>query len=198
MLNDGSKPNLIACNALINSLRKTGEVKLAFKIYDCMKSLGHTPDDFMWNSLLGALYRANQHADALHLFERIKEQSSLVNVYLYNTALMSCQKHGSWDRALQLYGKWKLQDCWFQLHPIIFSLVLVRVPGNQKRVPPNVSLYNTVIHGMCLRGKVESAKKLYLRMQKNGLKPDSKTRALMLQNLRKDQFKVKRLSYHHR
>ena len=44
-----------------------------------------------------------------------------------------------------------------------------------QRVPSNVSLYNVVIHGMCLRGKVESAKKLYLIMQKSGLKPDGQT-----------------------
>ncbi|GMI99267.1 embryo defective 2076 [Hibiscus trionum] len=52
-----------------------------------------------------------------------------------------------------------------------------------ERVPADVSLFNAVIHGMCLRGKVESAKKLYFRMQKSGLKPDGITRALMLQNL---------------
>lgn len=49
----------------------------------------------------------------------------------------------------------------------------------------DVSLYNAAIHGMCLRGKIESAKKLYMRMRKSGLKPDGKTRALMLQNLAK-------------
>ncbi|KAE8659491.1 Pentatricopeptide repeat-containing protein [Hibiscus syriacus] len=234
MLNDGWKPNAVACNALINSLGKAGEIKLAFKIYDIMTFLGHKPDDFTWNSLLGALYRANQHADALHLFERIRQQNSPANLHLYNTALMCCQKLGSWDKALQLL--WQLEASGLSVSTTSYNLVIgacetARKPKvalqvydhmiHQKcvpdtfthlslirsciwgslwaeveeileRVPPDVSLYNAVIHGMCLRGKVEPAKKLYFRMQKCGLKPDGKTRALMLQNLRKDQFKVKK------
>ena len=58
-----------------------------------------------------------------------------------------------------------------------------------QRVETDVSLYNAAIHGMCLRGKIESAKKLYTRMRKSGLKPDGKTRALMLQNLPKDSIR---------
>lgn len=53
------------------------------------------------------------------------------------------------------------------------------------QVAPDISLYNAVIQGMCLRGKFESAKKLYTRMRESGLKPDGKTRALMLQNLQR-------------
>lgn len=53
------------------------------------------------------------------------------------------------------------------------------------QVAPDVSLYNAVIQGMCLRGKFESAKKVYTRMRESGLKPDGKTRALMLQNLQR-------------
>ncbi|KAE8724838.1 Pentatricopeptide repeat-containing protein [Hibiscus syriacus] len=228
MLNDRWKPNAVACNALINSLGKAGEIKLAFKIYDIMASLGHKPDDFTWNSLLGALYRANQHADALHLFERIRQQDSLVNLHLYNTALMCCRKLGSWDKALQLL--WQMEASGLSVSTASYNLVIgacetarkpkvalqvyehmihrkcvpdtfthlslirsciwgslwAEVEEILERVPPDVSLYNAVIHGMCLRGKVETAKKLYFRMQKSGLKPDGKTRALMLQNLRKD------------
>ncbi|KAL1151022.1 hypothetical protein V6Z11_A09G012800, partial [Gossypium hirsutum] len=236
MLDDGLKPNLVACNALINSLGKGGEIKLAFKIYDIMISLGHKPDDFTWNSLLGALYRANRHADALHLFERIRQQNELISLHLYNTALMSCQKLGSWDKALQLL--WQMEGLGLSVSTTSYNLVIgacetARKPKvalqvydhmiHQKCVPdtfthlslirsciwgslwaeveeildglpPNVSLYNAAIQGMSLRGKVESAKKLYFKMQKNGLKPDGKTRALMLQNLRKHRFKAKKLT----
>ncbi|KAK8586817.1 hypothetical protein V6N12_021341 [Hibiscus sabdariffa] len=234
MLNDGLKPNVVACNALINSLVKAGEIKLAFKIYDIMVSLGHKPDDFTWNSLLGALYRANQYADALHLFERIRQRNSLVNLHLCNTALMSCQKLGSWYKALQLL--WQMEASGLSVSTTSYNLVIgacetARKPKvalqvyehmiHQKcvpdtfthlslirsciwgslwdeveeileRVPPDVSLFNAVIHGMCLRGKVESAKKLYFRMQESGLKPDGKTRALMLQNLQKHRCEVKK------
>lgn len=56
---------------------------------------------------------------------------------------------------------------------------------------PDVSVYNAVIQGMCLRGKPDLAKKLYTKMRENGIQPDGKTRALMLQNLPKDPARLK-------
>lgn len=234
MLDHGLKPNLIACNALINLLGKAGEIKLAFKVFKILKSLGHTPDEYTWNALLSGLYRANQHVDALQLFERLKrEQNSLLNEHLYNTALMSCQKLGLWDRALQLV--WQAEASGLSVSTASYNLAIgacevARKPEvalevyehmvHQKcppdtftylslirsciwaslwdeveeildQVAPDVSLYNAVIHGMCLRGKTESAKKLYMKMGKSGLKPDG---ALMLQNLRKNSTKRSRFS----
>ncbi|KAL5699447.1 hypothetical protein ACHQM5_030350 [Ranunculus cassubicifolius] len=67
-----------------------------------------------------------------------------------------------------------------------------------KHVPPDVSLYNAVIHGMCLQGEIISAKKIYMKMRERDLKPDCKTRSLMLQNLKKDSIKKhSRYSSHH-
>lgn len=53
------------------------------------------------------------------------------------------------------------------------------------QVAPDGSLYNAAIQGASLRGKACLARKLYMKMQEIGLTPDGKTRALMLQNLRK-------------
>ncbi|XP_057952998.1 pentatricopeptide repeat-containing protein At3g29290 isoform X2 [Malania oleifera] len=231
MLNDGLKPNPIACNALINSLGKGGNVKLALRVYNLMKSMGHKPDAYTWTALLRALYRANRHLDALWLFERIKrEQTSQLNLQLYNIVLLSCQRLGLWDRAIQLL--WQMEASEMSVSTASYNLVIgacevARKPKvalqvykhmvHQKCSPdtftylslirsciwgslwaeveemldevgPNVSLYNAVVHGMCLRGKVESAKRLYMRMRESSLKPDGKTQALMLQNLSKDSF----------
>ncbi|KAF2283588.1 hypothetical protein GH714_012093 [Hevea brasiliensis] len=230
-----AEANLIASNALINSLGKAGELKQAFKVFEIAKSLGHTPDAYTWNALLNGLYRANRLADALQLFESIKrEQSSQINEHWYNTALMSCQKLGLWDKALQLL--WQLEASELSVSTTSYNLVigaceiarkpkvalqvyehmvhqnctpdtftylsLIRsciwaslwseVDEILNQVAPDVSLYNAVIHGMCLRGKIESAKKLYMEMRRSGLKPDGKTRALMLQNLRKVSTKGRR------
>ncbi|EEF36269.1 pentatricopeptide repeat-containing protein, putative [Ricinus communis] len=197
MLNRGLKPNLTACNALMNSLGKAGEYKLAFKVLEKVKSLGHTPDAYTWNALLNGLYRANQPVDALQLFESIKRgQSSQINEHLYNTALMSCQKVGLWDKALQLL--WQLESSGLPVSTTSYNLVIGACETARKpkvalqQVAPDVSLYNAVVHGMCLRGKFESAKKLYMKMRRSGLKPDGKTRALMLQNLKRGATKRSR------
>lgn len=227
MFNCRLKPNLISCNALINCLGKAGEVKLAFKVHGIIKILGHTPDVYTWNGLLTALYKANQHADTLQLFRSIKtEQSSELNVHLYNTALMSCQKLGLWENSLQLL--WQMEASELPVSTSSYNIVIGACEIGRKpkialqvyehmvhqkctpdtftylslirgciwgslwaeveeilEVAPDVSLYNAVIQGMCLRGKFESAKKLYTRMRESGLKPDGKTRALMLQNLQR-------------
>lgn len=227
MLNRGLKPNLVTCNALINALGKDRKVKLAFRIYSILQSLGHSPDTYTCNALIGALYRANRHADALHLFECIKkEQTCPLNLHIYNTCLMSCQRLGWWDKALQLL--WQMEASGLSVSTPSYNLVIgacevARKPevalqvyehmADQKcasdtftllsliRVcvwgslwfevqeilngTPDASLYNTAIQGMCLTGKIDLAEKIYARMAQISLKPDGKTRALMLQSFTK-------------
>jgi pentatricopeptide repeat protein len=52
-----------------------------------------------------------------------------------------------------------------------------------QEVEPDSSIYNTVIHGLCLRGKTILARKVYKKMQSIGLTPDGKTRSFMLQHI---------------
>lgn len=226
MLNNGIKPNIITFNSMINCLAKAGEGDLAFSIYDMMKSLGHSPDSYTWNALLHALYRSDRYADALQLFEGIKtEQFSEINAHIYNTALMSCQRLGLWERSLQIL--WQMERSGMQMSTVSYnhvigacevarepkvalevyrhmihkkcapdtftylSLIRACVWGSLWReveeilesVEPNSSLYNALIHGFCLRGKIALAKKMYTKMRSMGLKPDGRTRALMLQHL---------------
>lgn len=136
MLNSEIKPSFIACNALINSLGKAGKVELAFKVYGLIKSLGYEPDAYTWNALIGALNRANQHADALRLFESIrKEQGSVLNEHIYNTCLMSCQRLGLWDRAMQLL--WQMEGSGFCVSVTSYNLVIGACEAARK---PKVAL----------------------------------------------------------
>ncbi|GAV65713.1 PPR domain-containing protein/PPR_2 domain-containing protein/PPR_3 domain-containing protein [Cephalotus follicularis] len=228
MLKNGLKPNQVAWNSVINCLGKAGKVNLAFKVYDNMTNMGYQPDEYTWNALLCALYRANRLSDSIHFFESIKrEQNSQLNIHMYNTVLTSCQKLGSWERALQLL--WQMETSGLSVPTASYNLVIGACETARKpkvalqvfehmvhrkcspdtfthlslirscvwgslwnkveeildQVASDPSLYNAAIQGMCLRGRVESARGLYTRMCKNGLKPDGKTWALMLQNLQK-------------
>ncbi|KAM7266570.1 hypothetical protein ACFE04_004467 [Oxalis oulophora] len=144
MLSKELKPNQVTCNALINSLGKAGKVKLAFKVYGVMSNIGYKPDKYTWNALLGALYRANRHADALELFERIEEEH--LNVHLYNTALMACQKLGLWDKALQLL--WKMEAEGLSVPTTSYNVVIGACEVARK---PKVSLevYEHMVHQKC-------------------------------------------------
>ncbi|CAA7051856.1 unnamed protein product [Microthlaspi erraticum] len=228
MLKKGVKPNLVACNTLINSLGKAGKVGLVFKVYSVAKSLGHKPDEYTWNALLTALYKANRYEDVLQLFDMVRsEKLCCMNEYLYNTVLVSCQKLGSWEKAVKLL--YEMEGSGLTVSTSSYNLVisacekaresrvalrvyehmgqrsceadtftylsLVRsciwgslwdeVMDILKKVEPDVSLYNAAIHGMCLRREFKFAKELYVKMREMGLEPDGKTRAMMLQNLKK-------------
>lgn len=123
MMNDDLKPSLITCNALINALGKAAKVELAFRVYDLLKSLGYAPDAYTWNGLLCGLNRANRHSDALRLFESIrKEHKSVLNLHIYNTCLMSCQRLGLWDRAMQLL--WQMEGSGFPVSVTSYNLVI--------------------------------------------------------------------------
>ncbi|KAL8471679.1 hypothetical protein ACS0TY_029074 [Phlomoides rotata] len=143
MLNDDHKPSLIACNALINSLGKGAKVELSFKVYDVMKSLGYTPDAYTWNGLLCALNRVNKHADAIRLFESIrKEHKSVMNVHIYNTCLMSCQRLGLWEKAMQVL--WEMEGSGFPVSVMSYNLVIGACEAARK---PKVALqvYNHMV-----------------------------------------------------
>lgn len=76
-----------------------------------------------------------------------------------------------------LFSKFKnLKSCWF-----LFTFL--------QSVGLNASLYNLLIQAFCSRGKIISAKRLYMKMRSHGLHPDGKTRALMLQHLPEDSTK---------
>lgn len=136
MLKKGLKPNLVTCNALINAFGKEGKVKLAFRIYSLLISFGHSPDTYTWNALIGALHRANRHADALDLFESIqKEKMSPLDLHMYNTCLMSCQRLGWWDKALQLL--WQMEASGLPVSTPSYNLVIGACEVARK---PNVAL----------------------------------------------------------
>ncbi|KFK33790.1 hypothetical protein AALP_AA5G060800 [Arabis alpina] len=153
MLKKGMKPNLVACNTLINSLGKAGKVGLVFKVYSVAKSLGHKPDEYTWNALLTALYKANRYADVLQLFDMIRSENvCCVNEYLYNTALMSCQKLGSWEKAVKL---------------------LYEMEGSGLTV--STSSYNLVISTCEKSRQSKVALQVYAHMAQRDCKPDTFT-----------------------
>ncbi|KAF7041547.1 hypothetical protein CFC21_051328 [Triticum aestivum] len=226
MLSAGMKPNIIVFNSVINSLGKAGEDELAFRMYHLLTSSGLEPDQYTWSALLSALYRSGRCWDALELFQGIKSKNpSVLNSHLYNIALMSCERLGQWEHALQLL--WMMEKSGLQISAVSYNHVIracevacepkvalkvyrrmthercspdtfthlsvIRaciwgslwdeVEDILEEVAPDSSIYNTVIHGLCLRGKIRLARRVYTKMRSIGLTPDGKTRSFMLQHI---------------
>ncbi|KAI4966364.1 hypothetical protein ZWY2020_041201 [Hordeum vulgare] len=203
MLSAGMKPNIIVFNSVINSLGKAGEDELAFRMYHLLTSSGLEPDQYTWAHCC-------QH---------------FLNTHLYNIALMSCERLGQWEHALQLL--WMMEKSELQISAVSYNHVIracevacepkvalkvyhrmthercspdtfthlsvIRaciwgslwdeVEDILEEVAPDSSIYNTVIHGLCLRGKIRFARKVYTKMGSIGLTPDGKTRSFMLQHI---------------
>eukprot|EP01018_Ginkgo_biloba_P024858 Gb_20435 [translate_table: standard] len=102
MVDLGLKPNKITYNTLIISLGKVGEVDLAFKLYKHMQTVGHSADAYTLHALLTGLNKTAQFERSLSLFEFMKTSSNLeMDTEVYNVALVSCQRLGLWEKALQ-------------------------------------------------------------------------------------------------
>ncbi|KAL6645090.1 hypothetical protein ACP70R_016698 [Stipagrostis hirtigluma subsp. patula] len=229
MLSAGMKPNLILFNSMINSLGKAGQDELAFRMYHLLTKSGLKPDQYTWSALLSALYRSGRCWDALELFQGIKaKHPSVLNSHLYDIALMSCERLGQWEHALQLL--WMMEKSGLKISAVSYNHVIrscevackpkvaLKVYRRMTRqgcspdtfthlsviraciwgslwnevedileeVAPDSSIYNTVIHGLCLRGKIGLANKVYTKMRSIGLVPDGKTRSFMLQHVAMD------------
>jgi len=63
---------------------------------------------------------------------------------------------------------------------------LIKILNCLQEVAPDSSIYNAVIHGLCLRGKIGLANRVYSKMRSIELIPDGKTRAFMLQHIATD------------
>jgi pentatricopeptide repeat protein len=153
MLSAGMKPNIIAFNSIINSLGKAGEDELAFRMYHLLTSSGLEPDQYTWSALLSALHRSGRCWDTLDLFHGIKSKHpSVLNSHLYHIALMSCERLGQWEHALQLL--WLMEK-----HGLQISAVS----------------YNHVIRACEVACEPKVALKVYQRMTRERCSPDTFT-----------------------
>ncbi|XWS32937.1 hypothetical protein CRYUN_Cryun22dG0033700 [Craigia yunnanensis] len=201
----GHTPDAFTWNSLLGALYRANRHADALHLFERIREKSSLVNVHLYNTALMSCQKLGSWDRALQLLWQIEASGLLVSTASYNLVIGACETARKPKVALQVYDHMIHQKCVSDtfthlslIRSCIWGSLWAEVEEILDRVPPNVSLYNAVIHGMCLRGKVESAKKLYLRMRKSGLKPDGKTRALMLQNLRKDQLKVKRLSYRRR
>lgn len=186
----GYKPDSFTWNALLGALYAADQPADAFVLFEKIRSQKTPLDMHLYNSALMSCKKLGWWEKALQLIWQMEESGLSVPAASYNLAIGACEVARKPEVALQVYEHMVHQNC----DPDIFTLLsLTRscIWGSLwdeveaiLKVAPDVSLYNTAIQGMFLKGKIEAAKKLYGRMLTIDLEPDGKTRALMLQYLR--------------
>lgn len=199
----GHKPDMYTWNALLGSLYRANRYSDTLLLFERIKKDQATELNLhLYESALRACQKLGLWDKALQLLWEMEASKFSIVASSYNLVIGACEVARKPKVALQVYEHMIYRKC---LPDTFTHLSLIRsciwaslwheVEEILDRNPPNVSLYNAVIHGMCLRGKTEPAKKLYLRMQKLGLKPDGKTRALVLQNLQRDSTEQRKQRY---
>lgn len=203
MKSSGHTPDTYTWNALLGALNSANRCMDALRLFESLqRKKGMVMNLHIYNT---ALFSCQKHAlweRALQIVWQMEESDIPVSTDSYNLVISSCEVARKPKVALQVYEQMIHKKCIPNTFTYL-SLIRACVWGSLwsevqeilDHVPPDVSLYNAAIHGMCLQGEISSAKKIYTKMSENGLTPDGKTRALMLQNQRKESIKQ---NYRHR
>lgn len=152
-----SELNLHLYNTCLMSCRRLGFWDKSLKILWDMEAVGLPLAAASYNLVIGACEYARKPKVALEVYEHMIDQKCDPDSFTLLSLIRCC----SWG------------SLWYKVEELL-------------KVMPDASLYNTAIQGMCLGGKINLATKLYSEMRDKNLKPDGKTRAMMLQNLQKD------------
>lgn len=202
MKSSGHIPDAYTWNALLGALYRSNQYADVLQLFETIKREHSSAlNSHLYNTALMSCRKLRLWNKALQLLWEMETSGLSVSTASYNLVIGACETARKPKVALQVYEHMVHKKC----TPDTFThLSLIRgcIWGSLwdemeeilNRIPPDVSCYNAVINGMCLRGKFESAKKLYQKMHENGLQPDGKTRAWMLQKLPK-QIRQKKRRY---
>ncbi|XP_054787721.1 pentatricopeptide repeat-containing protein At3g29290 [Prosopis cineraria] len=188
----GHKPDAYTFNALLSALNKANRHFDALQLFEKIEENKMCQlNVHLYNTVLVSCSKLGSWDRALQILYQMEARLSALTVS-YNLVIRACESARKPKIALQVYEHMVYQKC----KPDIFtylSLIRCCIWGDLweeleeilNAPTPNVSLYNAAVQGMCLRGKINLANKIYSKMRESGLQPDGKTRALMLQNLPK-------------
>ncbi|KAJ4849075.1 hypothetical protein Tsubulata_038303 [Turnera subulata] len=189
----GYAPDSYTWNALLGGLYRANKHAEALQLFESLNREHNSQlNERLYNSALMSCRKLGLWDNALQVLWQFEASGQPVPTASYNLVIGACKVARKPEVALQVYEHMVHQKCtpdsstYLSLIRVCTSASLWAEAEKILDVAPKASLYNIVIHGMCFRGKVESAKKLYLKMRRAGLYPDGKSRALMLQHFQSD------------
>lgn len=172
---------------------------MALEILDIMQELGASLNTDMYNSVLVALVRKGQLGLAMSILVKLLEEGSaqVPNCIACNELLVALRKADMRVEFKQVFdklreNKWFEMDtwgynicihafgCWGDLGT---SLSLFKEMKDSKldSVCPDLSTYNSLIHVLCLVGKVNDALIVWEELKCSGHEPDAITYRILIQ-----------------
>ncbi|KAF8673721.1 hypothetical protein HU200_048471 [Digitaria exilis] len=191
LTSSGLNPDQYTWSALLSALYMSGRYWDALELFQGIKAKHPTlSNDHLYNVALMSCEKLGQWEHGLQLLWMMEKSRLKMSVVSYNHVIGACEVASKPKVALQVYqhmiNQRCLPDTFTHLSVIracIWGSLWNEVDHILEEVAPDSSIYNTVIHGLCLRGKIGLANKVYAKMRSIGLVPDGKTRAFMLQHI---------------
>ncbi|XP_009396425.2 pentatricopeptide repeat-containing protein At3g29290 [Musa acuminata AAA Group] len=187
----GHRPDGYTWSALLCALYRSNRYADAIQLFEGIKTKQDVDlNAHLYNMALMSCQRLGLWERSLQLLWQMEKSGIQMSTTSYNHVISACEVAREPKVALQVYRHMIQQKCapdtftyLSLIRSCIWGSLWTEIEEIMEVVAPNSSLYNALIHGLCLRGKIEVAKIMYKKMRSIGLKPDGKTRALMLQHL---------------
>ncbi|XP_040998991.1 pentatricopeptide repeat-containing protein At1g73400, mitochondrial-like isoform X1 [Juglans microcarpa x Juglans regia] len=146
------KPDANTYNILFFGWCRVRNPTRGMRVLEEMIELGHTPDNFTYNTAIDTFCKAGMVTEAAELFDFMRTKGSTLSSPTAKTYAIMIVAFVQNDR---------MEECFKLLGHMINSGCL-----------PDVTTYKELIEGMCLAGKIEEAYKFLEEMGNKGYPPD--------------------------
>lgn len=143
----------MAWNALFGAFLRCERKDLAGRLWDDMTRLGHTPGISMWTTLLDSHARLGAVQEVLGTWNLMLQQGVKPDALAHRSIISALFKGRLPNRAMEVFTEYQ------------------KLPAD-KADPHHLSLYNTVLHGLCGSDRAIEAEELCATMVRQGPQPD--------------------------
>ena len=180
-------PNIHACNSLISSLLRNGQLDDCFKVFNFARTrkitTGHT-----YSLILMAQVKAQGCDSALKFFRELERECNMekdFDAIVYNTMISICRKVDNWSEIERVWRGMKANGC--AGTEVTYQLLVnsfVRCSQSelalyayyemiQNGFEPDSNTLNAIISVYAKEGKWDAASSVFQNMLKGGLKPNT-------------------------
>ncbi|KAJ8750070.1 hypothetical protein K2173_013985 [Erythroxylum novogranatense] len=179
----GHTPDAYTWNALTSSLRRANQHELALQLFETVKREEKCQmNEHLFHTALMSCQKLKLWDRAVQLLWQMEVAGLLVSTATYNRVILTCDLARNPGAALQVYEHMIHKKCipdMLTYKFLIRSSTGAALSGEVEilDVVQDASLRSAVIKSLCLRDKVELAKKLHTKMCDVGLLRDHGTRS---------------------
>ncbi|KAE8731661.1 Pentatricopeptide repeat-containing protein [Hibiscus syriacus] len=179
-------------NLLIDGLLEIHNTKMAWDLFEEMKSIGCYPDISTYNLLLDACGKFGHIDKLFDVYEEMTFRGCTPNTISQNIVLSGLAKSNNIEKAMNMYydlisGDFRPTPCTYG--PLIDRLLKLGRFEDAKQLfeemeeygcKANCVLYNILINGYGKAGDVDTACELFKMMDMEGIRPDLKSYTILV------------------